>query len=426
MLKKNHNYKIPNHKQARGIWKSGFRVLLFFVIFCYSAESYGTEFSVQPSVTLKEEYDNNIFLTKDNKVDDYITRVMPSMKMDYKAMLWEWSLDYTFKWWYYSKRGKEDNSQNLNLISKTKVISNFLYFDVSDTYASVVFEPRRPSTEDNLGINRTDSNNFIASPYIKYRLTDSTSLSVGYRYTNIWYKKEGSIDRQMHTGFTSIEHIFSPRLSASISGDYTQDRPDMAVSENNQQSASLKLIYAIDPKTKFNGSIGYKWIDFSHRGNEDRPIYNAGLMRSLYGNGYIELTTDSAFTTSPLHGIYERKKNELAAKYGQIISVSWSIFQRKDKYVEVNRKDYATGGTLGFEVKPYDRFVFKITGKYEKNKFMPEGEKREIYGLSEEIGYKFTNKTSMSLSHGYNMENARTNLNDYTNHVIAMQIKTEL
>ncbi|MEW6215385.1 MAG: TIGR03016 family PEP-CTERM system-associated outer membrane protein, partial [Nitrospirota bacterium] len=183
----------------------GFRILsiaAFLSVVYNRPESEGAEFSLRPSVTVREEYDDNILLTKDNRIDDYITRIMPSVGITYKTPLWDWTLDYTLIWWYYSKRGEGDTSHNLTLMSKVNVIKNLLYLDISDTYSSVVLEPRRPSTEINLAINRTDSNTLNLSPYIKYQIGPATALSAGYRYTNIWYKEVTGIDREMHTGFT--------------------------------------------------------------------------------------------------------------------------------------------------------------------------------------------------------------------------------
>ncbi|HSA79019.1 MAG TPA: hypothetical protein VLG72_09200, partial [Nitrospirota bacterium] len=38
----------------------------------------GAEFRIVPSIMVGEEYNDNVFLTRYNKLDDYITRVIPA------------------------------------------------------------------------------------------------------------------------------------------------------------------------------------------------------------------------------------------------------------------------------------------------------------------------------------------------------------
>jgi uncharacterized protein (PEP-CTERM system associated) len=111
-------------------------------------------------------------------------------------------------------------------VSKTKVIDNLLSLDVEDHYYSVVLDPRKPSTEANLETNRTDTNDFKASPSISYAINPAMTLTAGYRYTNIWYRESDSINRQMHTGFASLQNAFSPTLTAALGVEYMADRPE--------------------------------------------------------------------------------------------------------------------------------------------------------------------------------------------------------
>ena len=381
------------------------------------------ELSVVPSITVREEYDDNIFLTKDNKAHDYITRAMPSISMAYKAPSWDWELDYTLHWWYYAQRGESDSSHNAALKSKTNVLKNFLYLDVSDAYSSVILEPRRPSTEDNLSLNRTDSNTFNVSPYIKHQLTSETSFSLGYRYTNIWYKVDNGIDRQMHTGFANIEHTFSPKLKTLLGVEHTADRPDRDNSENDQTTGLIKISYSISPKTEFDAMAGYKWINFKQGNNVDRQIYDASLKYHFHRIGTAELKATSTFTTSPLYGILETRIQQFLIRYGEILSLNGGIFHEEGRYIEIDRQDFTNGVTVGFGYKPTPRFAFKTSGTYRKSKFMPEGTNRENYNSFAGIDYSLTQKTIISLLYNYNKENSAIDANGYTNNIIGLQIK---
>jgi hypothetical protein len=416
MLKKN-----PN-----AIWILSIATVLY-IIFNLS-ESEGAEFSLNPSIVVREEYDDNIYFRKDNRVDDYITRVMPSVSLYYRTPILDFNSDYTLNWWYYSKRGESDTSHSLTLISKINMIKNFLYLDISDTYTSVVLEPREPSTESNLERNRTDSNTLNISPYMRYAISASNTFSAGYRYTNIWYERDGT-DRQMHTGFANIRHVFSSMLNASLGGEYTADRPytEHKNDQNNDQTALFfGVSYNTSPKIVLDGTVGYRWINYFHGRDEDSIFYKTGLSYRFSEAGQIEARFSSSFTNSPLYGLIKSQTENLSVKYGRVLSVNGNMFHRKEKYSEVERKDDAIGGSIGFEYKPTFRLTLSISGRHEQDKFLPEGERKKLYGASGGINYRLTDKTAVSTSYTYTKEDYKKNMSDYTDNFVMAQIRTSL
>ena len=410
----------------RQMWCLRFIIALFTaflsVICCYSqAES--SEFSFKPSIVLREEYDDNIFLTKDDRQDDFITRILPSFHIDYKTPFWDLTSDYTLNWWYYAKLKQGKDSHNLNLVSKTSIIKNLLYLDMSDIYSSVVLNPRRPASDTNLDINRSDSNTAVISPYIKYQLTRQSSLSTGYRYTNIWYRKESGVNRQTHTGFATIEYMLNPKLKTSISAEYTDDRPQNSIVDrsNNQTAAFFRAIYTLTQRTDLDGTFGYRWVHFSNGRKEHIPIYSALLTYRFQETGRVELSASSTFSPSPELGSMESRTGQLAIIYGKPFVINSRIFYRRDKYLESNLRDEAIGIALGIEYQPQPRLTFRLSGRYEKSKFLPENRKRDIYGGSGEIAYLLTRKSSISLSYNHTRQNGHIISDDYLDNVIAIQ-----
>jgi hypothetical protein len=395
----------------------------FLSIICCYSQAESSEFSVKPSIILREEYDDNIFLTKDDRRDDYITKILPSLHIDYKTPFWDLTSDYTLNWWYYANLNQAKDSHNLKLESKAGIIKNLLYLDLSDIYSSVVLNPRRPSTDINLDINRSDSNNAVLSPYLKYQLTQQSSLSTGYRYTNIWYRKGTAVNRQTHTGFATFEYIFNPKLKTSLSAEYTYDRPQNSLLDksNNQTAGFFRAIYTLNPRTNLDGTLGYRWVHFSNGRKEHIPIYSALLTYRFQETGRVELSASSTFSPSPELGSMESKTGQLAIIYGKPLVIKSSIFYRRDKYIEKDQQDNAVGITLGIEYKPQPRLTYRVSGRYEKDKFLPENRKRDIYGGAGEIAYLLTNKSSISLSYNYTRQNGHTESDYYLDNVIAIQ-----
>ena len=425
-LKRKSDLNYPIRLYYRQMWYLRVIIVLltaFLSVICCYSQAESSEFSFKPSIILREEYDDNIFLTKDDRKDDFITRILPSFHIDYKTPSWDLTSDYTLNWWYYAKLKQGKDSHNLNLESKTGIIKNLLYLDMSDIYSSVVLNPRRPSTDINLNINRSDSNNAVLSPYIKYQLTPQSSLSTGYRYTNIWYRKENGVNRQTHTGFATIEYMVNPKLKTSLSAEYTYDRPQNSIFDksNNQTAAFFRAIYTLNPRTDLDGTFGYRWVRFSNGRKVHIPIYSALLTYRFQETGRIELSANSTFSPSPELGSIESKSGQFAVIYGKPLVIKSSIFYRRDKYIEEDRQDDAVGITLGIEYKPQPRLTYRVSGRYEKDKFLPENRKRDIYGGAGEIAYLLTNKSSISLSYNLTRYISRTETDDYLDNVIAIQ-----
>jgi predicted porin len=395
-----------------------------FPVFLFCAQVEGAEFSIKPSIAMRQAYDDNIYLTKEDMESDFITRVLPSFNMQYKSESWDLSSAYTLNWWYYWKLKQGRDSHNLDLSSQVRVIKNLLYLDVSDIYSSVILNPRRPSTDINLEINRSDSNNANISPYVKYQITPLFSLLSGYKYVNIWYKEENGDKRQMHTGFATVEYKFSPTLITSLSVEHTYDRPENnTINETNHKTAAFfKALYTLNPQTDLNASIGYSWISFANRRGDNIMLYSVLLTHHFGETGRVELRADSTFTPSPEFGVMESYSEGLNFFFGETLIVNGGFFHRIDKYLERAQKDTTIGSIAGIEYKLNPRLTTKVSGRYEKNKFSPDDGNREIYGASGMISYLLTNKATLSLSYNYTRGISRIDTDDYWNNVVALEI----
>jgi hypothetical protein len=404
------------------------RFILFSLSACFSvffslsqAEAAGVSFI--PSIVVREEYDDNIFLTDDDRNADYITRILPSFHIDYKTPFWDLSSDYTLNWWYYANLRESKNSHNLKLESQVRIIRNLLYLDMSDTYSSVVLNPRRPSTESNLDVNRSDSNNAIISPYVKYQINPIISLSTGYRYNNIWYRRGDAVNRQTHTGFATIEYLYNRRLKTSFSAEYTDDRPESNPLDkpNNQTAVSLRAIYTLNPRTDMDGSLGYRWVRFSDGRRKNMPVYNALITYRFHETGRVELAAGSVFTPSPELGTLESRTGQLTIVFGKPFVINSGIFYRRDKYIERDQQDDTVGLTLGLEHKPNPRLTYKVSGRYEYGKFLPEKRKRDTYSASGEVSYMLTNRSTISLNYNHTRANGHLELDNYRDNIIAVR-----
>src|SRR5512135_3677122 len=115
------NSLIPGHSTALTHVIASLLVLLVMTL----AEAEGAEFRIQPALTIGEEYNDNIFLVPENTHTDYITRVVPSFDLKYKAPLWDWDVNYAYDYRYYEKGTiKNDSTHALNLRNHTTIMQD--------------------------------------------------------------------------------------------------------------------------------------------------------------------------------------------------------------------------------------------------------------------------------------------------------------
>jgi uncharacterized protein (PEP-CTERM system associated) len=151
-------------------------------------------------------------------------------------------------------------------------------------------------------------------------------------------------------------------------------------------------------------------------------LYTLLLTQRFEGSGRIELKADSTFTPSSESGYLESYSEQLNLIYGETLIVNGGIFHRIDNYLEEDKKDISYGLIAGIEYKMNPRLKCKVSGRYEKYKFLPEDNDRKTYGASGEIYYMLTKNANMSVSYNYTRGVSRIDTDDYWDNIIAVQV----
>lgn len=426
-----------------------FIIVLFFVNgFIATSISEGAELFIRPSIDFVQEYNDNIYLSRDSRKSDYISRALPSLSMSYKTPFWEWQFNYMLNWWYYHNLGKSFDSHSLDLTSKLTIIDNFLYLDIKDNYANIALDERRSSNEDNLNVNRTDTNTLIISPYIKYRLTPIVSLTTGYKYTNTWYRVEDGINRQMHTGYITINYMINPKFNTSMGVEYTMEQPENQEPRNKQTLAFISASYVMSQRTNLDGSIGFRQIEFSKGNDESSYYYNFIVLNRFHEHGNIELGIFSEIISTALYGVQENRTERLTISYGDILKATGSIFHSEIEYLEdelteetvseKNLKNDIVGVTTSLEYRPTPLLTFRISGAYQEysylfqryndflKKYEYKKEIREVYTASSGMDYRVTEKITVALTYSHTKENGRTASENYRNNIVAVRLRINI
>ncbi len=252
----------------------------------------------EPSVSIGEEYDDNVYITPDNKTADYITHVIPSIQAAYSAPVWDWKLTYSYDYRYYAYDSyRDDHPQKLDLLSTTRIVKDLLFLDVRDSYGRTSLSAVQNFTQQSLVKNLTDYNTFEVNPYAALQLTSRLTLTTGYQYRNLWYKDPNAIDQVIHSVYGDLARKTTDRTNLTALARYNE-----TVSSVNTQKRTTFLVGARHEYQEGSylwGSIGAIRSSTSGSTTGTQPAWEAGISHAMPTTS-VSFETGRTFIEDPL------------------------------------------------------------------------------------------------------------------------------
>jgi hypothetical protein len=265
-----------NLTQAQIILTATATILLVFTNSLKAADS-----SFTTSLTVSEEYNDNVFDSSTNKKSDYITRLLPGIAATHKAPLWDWNLNYALDYRNYAQNSRSDEfTHQANASVLVNIIDEKLFLHVSDVYTRVSLNQTRNSTNDSLSSDQTDQNIGTVSPYLVLRPTTNLIFKTGYRYINTWYRESTAISKQDHVGFVSLTHEFSPKVSITTDYTLTRELPETGT-KFYRHDALVGPRYEYAEKSFIFAQGGVTSSNYDDGTNVFQPAWNAGITHTI-------------------------------------------------------------------------------------------------------------------------------------------------
>jgi hypothetical protein len=306
-----------------------------------------------PSIAVSEEYTDNVFETVSGKREDFITRVLPGVALKHNAPIWDWDMGYYLDYRNYLRNSRNDELiHSLALKGNVRVIENFLFLDVADTYKRVSLDVSRDVTTESLFINQTDQNIATVSPYLLWRPGEKTALKTGYRFIDTRYWGAG-IEKREHGTFASLNHELSARFSVNVDYAYGKTETDTVNIDRHDLSGGFRLNYT--EKSFLFGNGGNSWQRFSTGTDVSNPFWTAGITHDL-GVAVTTLDTRVQFVEDPQANSTKETsysgKLDKELKRGAIgLAGSYSEFVNTQTGERTQRK-LAFGTTARYELLP--------------------------------------------------------------------------
>lgn len=172
--------------------------------------------TIVPSVTIAEEYNDNVTLSNANRESDFITTIQPGLSVSLESATYRLAAGYSFSADMYARdpdRNAAFDRQNFDLDTQWRPTEQ-LTLTLLDTFLFTtntnLISPEGVST----GRDRAWANTLRGGA--GYRLSPFTSLRGGGSYTVQRYNSAALEDADIYTADVAIDRVLSPTLTGTL------------------------------------------------------------------------------------------------------------------------------------------------------------------------------------------------------------------
>ena len=237
------------------------------ILFAVAPVHAQTKIEVTPMITVSETYDDNIFLTKDNKVSDYITVVTPGIAVGLVQEHTNLQVRYAPSFSRYADRDDQNNtSHSAGLIFGQDLLKG-LRFNLTDTYLKSNDPLEDPQNVQGLRQTRNRYWTNITDANFSYIFGAENRANVGYRY-NIYENDQITLDdSKIQTPYANLTYWLDVQNGAEITysytdAEYSRDDNLFAQSDYTANSAGMRYLHRFTPNS--TGYVGYNYATYDY------------------------------------------------------------------------------------------------------------------------------------------------------------------
>ncbi len=257
-------------------------VAIAFFLVVNSADSY--QLSFMPSVSISEEYNDNIFLTPDNEEDDFITTVSPGFILEVTQRENGLSLSYHPGYSFYADHSEFNSWQHEAVLGAWVAASRSTRIEVEDAFLftedpAPETDITSPITEDPLiqgdptiRSGREPYYTNTASIRLIQQFGASDSFYLQYAYTILRNDDPEIEDVDQHIPGLGITYWFLPRWGLEIAASLTATELDES-DDFDQWTGRITQTYRIDQRFEAFVQYDHTAVRYSQHQDEDSIDY---------------------------------------------------------------------------------------------------------------------------------------------------------
>ncbi len=383
-------------------------VILITTIFVVAFNQNSFAVSFNPSISLSEEYNDNIYLANEdgNKVEDWITIVTPGFVLEAKTRKAGILVNYDISHSIYKNYSENDSFRHNSLFDSWYKLSKHTEIGLSNRFIKT---EETLTGEDSTGIRNEREPYYSNSSTvdIDHTFGDKRSINIAYSYKLLENEDETIEDNYSHKCSLFLRYNIVRHLSVEQEASYENGEYDF--------SPGFVRIKSRTRLTKALSSRFYMFVEYTHTDyNEETTFGNDG---SIWGNtdwsfddgdnfSITDLTTESELIDESYRVYHPSSGFGWTFEEGSSLSVNVGYFmQERDS--DENESGVTIDGNLGKQWK-FKRGLISITGNsgYEDTQLQSENLGFNIYyqGM---IGckYSFTRNLQSLIDLSYRSDN---------------------
>ena len=173
--------------------------------------------TIVPSVTVAEEYNDNVNLSNANRESDFITIIQPGVAVTLESATYRLAAGYSFSADMYARepsRNAAFDRQNFDLDTQWRATEQLTLTLIDTFLLTTNTNLISPEGVAAAGGDRAWSNALRGG--VGYRLTPFTTLRGGASYTVQRYDSAAVEDADIYTGDVAVDRVFSPNLTGTL------------------------------------------------------------------------------------------------------------------------------------------------------------------------------------------------------------------
>ena len=372
-----------------------FAVISFSVFLFFSAKMASAyEYTPELSLSLSEEYNDNIYLSHTDRIDDFITYIKPGIGLSIKSVTSELKLSYSPTFSYYKSNEDLNETSHSFMANGNFTLSNRLSLTLMDNFVKsseisdiIAIPDVGPITK------RSELTYNIVSGNISYRLSENLTYRLGAFYFYTDYKEPGFTEVKAYSGNMGLDYRLSENTTLSANAAYTKYdyRPE---SDATEQAYTLGVSYKLTPTFTIGLTGGATITKIEDTGKSDTGFIGGVTLTKKFEKGQAVLSYMQSVIAGTQTGVPTRDQT-VSLSLARTLTNKWaaSLSASYSKYKSIETNDVDTDDTL---------FTAGLTYN-----FTPWGNL----------------KPNLTLSYSYlNSDDKITNTGDYYNNIVFLTL----
>lgn len=379
---------------------------------------------VQPRLDLRTEYNDNLFLERNQEQGDQITTLAPGLSLGYAASQLTLDADYSLLFKKYNKHSELDETRLRDVQRATLLADLFPGRDftlhVADTLSRVSLDERRALGVENDFLNKSNLNALLVNPSYSFRKIKHFSATLGYLYDRKDYEVSEGDDSESHAGTLELSRDLSADLALLAGTSQRFFRAERSEDYDRQDYyGGLRL--RLSPRVSVHGRAGQARIQPDSRPDTQALLLAAGLDYEASSKLRISALGSQDYSDSPTQGLFRSRTVSGTLAYKGKFSFDLSGQGQMGEYETTDREDRSLGVMLAFGIPLTPRIELGLGGDVTYYNFRPEDEVSYRYGGNLSLSYSYK-VLFLRASYAHRVNDSTFAFNDYRNNIVAGEI----